>query len=150
MIEGLLFDECDRELVESRKWCVQGWKKHVFHTTGWGGSKPGTRKTTYLSREIIGAGPGEVVDHINCNPLDNRRCNLRIVTTGENSQNRKGANIGNVSGTRGVWWAKDRQKWRAQATVNYKIHHLGQFSSIEEAERVVVAFRLANMPGALS
>jgi len=42
-----------------------------------------------LSRYIMHAGKGEVVDHINRNPLDNRRCNLRIVNARQNMLNRK-------------------------------------------------------------
>jgi hypothetical protein len=39
-----------------------------------------TRKTTALARIILKAKKGQIVDHINRDPLDNRRSNLRIVT----------------------------------------------------------------------
>ncbi|MFA5293734.1 MAG: HNH endonuclease [Phycisphaerae bacterium] len=46
-------------------------------------------KSVPLPHYIIHAGKGELVDHINRNPLDNRRCNLRVVTARQNSLNRK-------------------------------------------------------------
>lgn len=41
----------------------------------------------YLHRIVMGAEKGEVVDHINKNPLDCRRENLRIVSQTENRYN---------------------------------------------------------------
>ena len=55
--------------------------------------------TISLSRYIMRAGKGEIVDHINRNPLDNRRCNLRIVNSRQNMLNRK---IKNNTGFAGV------------------------------------------------
>ncbi len=42
-----------------------------------------------LSRFVMNAQQGQIVDHINRNPLDNRRCNLRIVNKRQNSLNKK-------------------------------------------------------------
>ena len=45
---------------------------------------------TLLHRFIMDAKTGDVVDHINRNTLDNRRCNLRIVDHSINNKNRAG------------------------------------------------------------
>lgn len=45
------------------------------------------RKTVYLHRIIMDAPPGIEVDHINRNPLDNRRENLRLCTHQQNGAN---------------------------------------------------------------
>lgn len=46
----------------------------------------GKTKYFYLHRLIMKPPVGMVVDHINGNGLDNRRCNLRVVTKSENSK----------------------------------------------------------------
>lgn len=48
------------------------------------------KQTTYLLHRIVmDAKPGELVDHKNQNPLDNRRENLRLCTRKQNAANSK-------------------------------------------------------------
>ncbi len=51
-------------------------------------------KQIYLHRLVAKAGPRQIVDHHNRSRLDCRRCNLKIVTAGENSRNRGKGYIG--------------------------------------------------------
>ena len=73
-----------------------------------------------LHRIIMGDPDGEFIDHINRDPLDNRKDNLRIVTK---------------SGIAGVCWDKDANKWRATIRYKYKLIHLGRFDTLEEATK---------------
>jgi len=60
-------------------------------------------ETTYLHNYIMGANEGQVVDHINMKrTLDNKRSNLRVSESSDNSANRKGANSNNKTGVRNV------------------------------------------------
>jgi hypothetical protein len=43
-----------------------------------------------MHRFILDAEPGQVIDHINHNRADNRRCNLRFATISQNCGNRRG------------------------------------------------------------
>jgi len=49
----------------------------------------GVNKGVFMHRLIIDAAPGTIVDHIDKNPLNNKRSNLRIATPSENSHNRE-------------------------------------------------------------
>jgi len=73
-----------------------------------------------------------LVDHINRNPLDNRTCNLRVVTYSENNHNAS-LRKDNKSGHRGVHWDKQYKKWVAQIKVDGVDHFLGLFDNIHDA-----------------
>ena len=92
-------------------------------------------KYVSLHRLIVGAKKGQYVDHIDGNPLNNIRQNLRLCTNAENCRNRKINSKNNSSGAKGVWKRTDgRQKcWSAEITVNYKKIKLGNFYIKEEA-----------------
>ena len=72
---------------------------------------------------------------------------LRPATNAENQQNRQGARSGSTSGVRGVY--KNRAKWQAKAKLAGKIHNLGSFVDLAEAETVVTEWRRIHMPYSL-
>jgi hypothetical protein len=47
----------------------------------------GKRRPRKMHRILLGAEPGQFVDHINGNKLDNRRCNLCFATKSQNAAN---------------------------------------------------------------
>lgn len=61
----------------------------------------------------------EIRDHINRDKTDNRRSNLREVTSVQNGMN-KSVLKNNNSGSTGVCWHSQRKKWRAYITVGNK------------------------------
>ena len=79
-----------------------------------------------------GRWPDGQIDHINGNRSDNRIENLREASAFQNSQNAK-RRVDNTSGTAGVSFFKERNQWTARICCNGKKHHLGYFSSREDA-----------------
>lgn len=99
-------------------------------------------KTIYLHRFLLGlAGSKKQVDHIDGNPLNNCRSNLRTVTDAENKQNRHKIDSRNKSGYRGVFWNSQQQKWSAKIQVKGKQYHVGHFVDIHEAGKAVAEAR---------
>lgn len=85
-----------------------------------------------LHRFIMDCPKGKVIDHINHNPLDNRKCNLRICSQQENIMN-KSKQSNNTTGHTGVYWRERDNKWEVYICVNYKLIYLGQYDNKEEA-----------------
>ncbi|QMV48544.1 putative HNH endonuclease [Bacillus phage vB_BsuM-Goe10] len=91
-------------------------------------------KMKWLHRSIMGLKEGDpaIVDHINRNPSDNRRCNLRIATRQINSRNA----TNKVSKHGYKWVAKNRNKYAANVRHNYQKVYLGNYDTPLEAHRV--------------
>lgn len=95
-------------------------------------------KTELLHRVILARKlrrplrPGEEVDHINGNPLDNRRANLRLATRAQNARNSRGWSS---SGFKGVYWHKRRSRWQTEIRYNGQKRFLGYFDTPIEAAR---------------
>jgi hypothetical protein len=71
--------------------------------------------TLFMHRVIMDAPPGLDVDHVNHNGLDNRRCNLRIVTRSENLWNKRPEYAAD-----GLRWDRRRNGWRV------RVDHFGR------------------------
>lgn len=96
------------------------------------------RHLLYMHRLILGARPGEMIDHANGNGLDNRRCNLRLATNTQNMANtgKHRLNRPPSSQYKGVHWDSARGAWKALIGDGHgRQRFLGRFSSEEEAAR---------------
>lgn len=92
-------------------------------------------RVVYIYRKIIGANSSEKVDHINGNPLDNRKINLRVCSHAENMRNRKIISTKNTSGYKGVSYHTANKKWRAKIKLNGIDIHLGYFDNPVDAAK---------------
>lgn len=125
-------------------------------------AKDGT--TVRMHRQIMGVGPGvradsgatPVVDHMNHDPLDNRRDNLRVCSQAENAQNKR-PHPNATSQYRGVSLRKGRGGYKGKPWIAYgrlpnpagkgrgELVYLGYYATEEEAAQVASEWRRENL-----
>lgn len=77
----------------------------------------------------------EQIDHIDRNPSNNVRNNLRPCTQQENLRNKVNYKSKNEDFLNGVSYRKDKNKWRAYITINKKQLTLGHYDKKDDAIR---------------
>lgn len=88
---------------------------------------------------VNGEWPNSIIDHINCNKLDNRLCNLREANRSQNAMNVY-IYKNNISSFKGVGFHKATGKFRARCQANKKRVFIGYFDTAEEANEAYKAF----------
>lgn len=104
-----IISACDADLARQYVWCPGGTGGRYAVALLRDGS---SLRTVYLHRLIMGAGNGEIVDHIDGDPLNCCRSNLRFVSKSENGANR--ASTSNSSGYRNVAFSPKRGRYQAR------------------------------------
>lgn len=121
-----LVDDKNYEWLSQYAWCAHKGGAHARV----GG------EYVLMHRLVVGAQPGEQVDHKNRNNLDNRESNLRCATNSQNQMNQeKQPGDGCSSRYKGVTWHKKAQKWMAQLAANKRHVYLGLFDVEIDAAR---------------
>lgn len=116
-----------------------GWKWNVYYSRGsrqwrvglWRGQQS-SREHLSLGKVFLG-GTFPEYDHVNRQPLDNRRPNLRGCTRSQNNANRHLRS--GASEYRGVSWYKQIGKWYATCCINGTSIHLGTFTDEIDAAK---------------
>lgn len=121
-----LVDDEDFEKLNKYKWCINGMGRAMRSTT-----KP--KKCIYLHRAIMNPPKNMTVDHIDGNPLNNQKNNLRICLHKNNLKNRS-INKNTPCGLKGVG-LNSNGKFTARIWYKKRLIHLGTFVSKEEAAR---------------
>jgi hypothetical protein len=120
-------DDDDFDRLNRFAWSFMRGGYAYRYTSGAGGVK---RKVSYLHREVLGAGQGQIVDHINGDKLDDRKINLRFANSAQNQGNRK-PSVSKSSRYKGVF----KSGWIAAIQINGKKKYLGTFDTDIEAAR---------------
>lgn len=125
--QNILVDDEDYEWLSQFSW----W----CHTTSGRYTRPARYaggKIVFLVHDLMRPQPGMVVDHINGDPWDNRRLNLRVCSHKQNLQNRR-TKIGKEIPFKGV--TRKRRRFQASITADGIEHYLGLYLTAEEAAR---------------
>jgi len=122
--EYTLVDKEDYNYLKNFKWLKRS------NYVGYVKQKNKKQTTILMHRLIMNAKKGEIIDHINRNPLDNRKKNLRLSNKSKNAANCK-IHKHNTSGYKGV--SKYRNKFKAYIVKNNKQIHIGCFYTKKEA-----------------
>ena len=128
-------DDIDFERVNKINWSLKPEYNGNFYavtTKRWNGKK----HTIQMHRFILKAPKGTIIDHINHNGLDNRRCNLRFATTQTNAFNRNKPSIETTSKYKGVLRRHGKGKWIARIRFNNIHLELGQYMEEGKAASV--------------
>lgn len=118
--------------VEIRVDAIDVW---IFGETNWVVTQSGHLRQTSgrrleIQRVLMGDPKGMHVDHVDGDPMNNVRSNLRLCTHAENMRNRK-IHSNNKSGYKGVYFGDT--SWRAQIRADGKTYRLGRYKTAEEA-----------------
>lgn len=123
--DTFIFDSEDYEKIKGITWyrCNKsnGEKTYI-----------GNCKGRCIHRFIVNSSDGMEIDHINLNPMDNRKENLRICTHQQNQCNQP-LQKNNTSGITGVNFYTPRNKYRSRIKICQHDIHLGYYETFEEA-----------------
>ena len=111
VVDKAIIDKSDIKKVQNIKWRENG-NGYVINNS---------HTNEYLHRRILNT--DTIVDHINGNRLDNRKCNLRIADKSTNQMNVK---------YKGYYFIN--KKWIAKIKIHQKQIHLGSFDYEAEAK----------------
>lgn len=126
----ILVDDDDYEWLSKFKWNIGG--------NGYVYTSPSKYAFILMHRLILNLSNKKksIVDHINGNPLDNRKSNLREChRSGENLANRRKQKGLYSSKYKGVSWGKSRQKWISSIGFKNKSISLGRFDKEIDAAK---------------
>ena len=113
---------------------IEGNKKEIeameqFHK---GNRQEGLRLQEEFAAAFREEYKDKVIDHINGNPRDNRKANLRVCSQGENVRN-KSFMSNNTSGFIGISYREDRDRYDPEIRLQGQRCHLGYTKTKEEA-----------------
>jgi hypothetical protein len=118
-------DAADYEKVSKYAWFTRRQGRNVYAYCRKGA------KIVLMHRMLLRPRKGYVVDHIDGNGLNNRRCNLRVCTHEQNLANRRPG--GNTSGFVGVY--RRGRKWMAGIGYRGTYFYLGFYDDPVEAAK---------------
>ena len=129
-----IVDDEDHEALAMYKWQAYRRRKTFYVKRSLprvDGKRPSEHMHQVVFARKIGRPPDDNMecDHINGDGLDNRRENLREVTTAQNQRNCQRSKKNRSSQYLGVAWHGHTKKWQARIGVAWKSIYLGCYST---------------------
>lgn len=121
LVKPILIDKDNKEFVYNYYW--------QLNCNGYAQSRTNGQKV-FLHHLVMNT--RDVVGHLNHNPLDNRRINLRLCNTNSDNAINQKISCRNTSGHVGVLFDKKANRWRGRFQYKYK-EYQRYFNTYEEA-----------------
>ncbi len=131
--KGTIFTQVDDEdfdFLNQWKWCAHTTRHNRTYVDR---RDVRSNKSIFLHKEIMKPPTGLVVDHIDGNPLNNQKQNLRVCTRSENIRNRVKKTAKSISRYKGVSIVKG--KFQVTIHKDKKSIHLGRFEKEIDAAK---------------
>lgn len=126
----LVDDEDMRHFTARRSWRVS--KIRLMRYLRWQTRRNGKTVVVSFHRLVMSAGCGQVIDHINGNTLDNRKENLRFVSSSQNARNKRKKSAHKMTSRfKGV--SINSGRWRATIRADGGPIYLGRYTDEVEA-----------------
>lgn len=132
-----IVDDCDFLVLSKYKWSISTGGSGNFYAHRRLSNAEGG-KLIKMHKAIMCTPNGMCVDHINGNTLDNRRCNLRVVSHADNMKNKQPYKNG-TSKYKGVGYFKTMRTYRARIRVDGRLTHVAYGTEIDCA----IAYNIA-------
>jgi hypothetical protein len=146
-----LIDPAYDQAVVQHNWFVME-QKNIVYAVRYLPRVDGKQKLVLMHREISQPSDEQDVDHKDLHKyfihkiVDNRRSNLRNVSTSENQANQRKC-VGCSSSFKGVTWDECAGKWRARITVNRRPISIGRFGCEVAAAKAYNVAHEHHFPG---
>jgi hypothetical protein len=127
-----LVDDEDYARLNEFRWFAHKSRKTFYAFRNYRDTQ---RRIGLMHREILGAAPGQMVDHRNRNGLDNQRANLRFATVQQNNHN-AALRADNATGFKGVHCrtrTKSARKYQAYIAFGGRVEYLGVYEDAAQA-----------------
>jgi len=140
----VLVDDEDFDRVNQFKWFIHKRCNTLFYARTTICKENGIKTCMYLHRFILNeTNPKVFIDHIKHNGLDCRKSKMRLSSHQNNMRNRRPRkNV--TSSFLGVYFDKQRGKWRGESSVNGKNIFLGRFDNEVDAAKAYNDFAINN------
>ena len=130
-----LVDDEDFERVNQYRWHTSFSGNNYYAVRTQGSTYANNKKCIMMHRFIFNCPNDKIIDHINHKTLDNRKCNLRICSSQQNSRNRYSLN-NCTSKYKGVYYYNVNKIYISAIYIKKKKQHLGCYKNDKDAARI--------------